>query len=294
MTTNVKVASDIQELSPGRLVEMYQLDLTGIGGDTILYFTPVTKDNNTPIVFGGLTYIPIHMKTEGWEVSGDGQLPRPKITVSNVLLYFLRYVIDYQDMVGAEFKRIRTFKKYLDGESEADPTATFPYDIFVIERKTAEDKFTIQFELSAYMDFEGIQLPKRQILRDTCLHNYRIYVDGSFSYDDATCPYIKENSGSPSYFIKNGNYTTTASEDVCGRRLGDCELRYACNRLSGGETITIHQTAPVAPVDGDYWLQIVIIPNILWQWQDAISDWVQVKPQPLPTRSYPSVGKLRV
>lgn len=293
MTVNEKVASDIQELSPGRLIELYQLDLTVIGGDTTLYFTPVTEEDNTPITFNSLSYIPIHLETTGWDVSGEGQLPRPIITVSNVLLSFSSYIIDLNDMVGARLTRLRTFKKYLDGESEADPTATFPTDMFVIERKISEDKYTVSFELSAYMDVQGTQIPKRQIIRDTCLHSYRIYSSGgAFDYTNATCPYTKEHAISPSYFDKSGDYTSTASEDRCGKRLGDCTLRFACNRLSGGETITIADNAPVGPSTDDYWLETSLLPNTLYIWSG--SAWLEVKPEPLPTRAFPSVAKLRI
>ena len=292
MTTNVKVASDIQELSPGRLIEMYELDLTTIGGTEIIYFTPVVEDDNTPITFNSVDYIPIQMETEGWEVTGEGTLPRPKITVSNVLLSFAGYVEDYDDMVGAKLTRKRTFKQYLDGESEADPDATFPYDIFVIERKALQDRRTIVFELSAYMDFEGIMIPKRQILRDTCLHNYRIYVSGAFDYTNATCPYTKESSTSPSYFDRSGDYTSTASNDRCGRRLSDCVLRFACNRLTGGETVTVADNAPAFPSTDDYWLETSLLPNTLYIYNGTA--WFELAPEELPTRAFPSVAKLRV
>ena len=45
-----------------------------------------------------------------------------------------------------------------------DPTATFDEQIFIIDRKTTENREIIEFELAATYDIDGVRLPKRQVL----------------------------------------------------------------------------------------------------------------------------------
>lgn len=221
MALNEKIASDIQQSSPGKFVVLYKIDATQLGGG-IFRFISATKDGST-IYFNSLEYLPIDIECSGFEQTNKGTLPRPKLKLSNVAYTMLSAVLEFDDLVGAVVTRKRTFEKYLDGESEADPLAKFSDDIFVIEKKTAHNKYFIEWELSAYMDFEGKFLPNRQIIRDTCVWRYRVWDDetSSFDYSNVQCPYTGSN-----YFKKDGTPTATASEDVCGKRLSDCDLRY--------------------------------------------------------------------
>ena len=45
-----------------------------------------------------------------------------------------------------------------------DSSATFPNEIYYVDRKTTENRNIIQFELSASFDLNGVRLPKRQVL----------------------------------------------------------------------------------------------------------------------------------
>ena len=47
-----------------------------------------------------------------------------------------------------------------------DPTATFDEQIFLIDRKQAENRAEVVFELAASSDVHGVRLPKRQVLPD--------------------------------------------------------------------------------------------------------------------------------
>ena len=48
----------------------------------------------------------------------------------------------------------------------ADSTATFPDEVFFIDRKSAENRAEVVFELAASFDLDGVRLPKRQVLPD--------------------------------------------------------------------------------------------------------------------------------
>lgn len=218
MATNAKIKSDIQKLEVGsELVDLYILDASSLGG-SIYYFTPMT-DNNTEIVFNGVTFSQLPVEVTNIEILGDGRLPRPKMKVSNVNLTFVAFVNENSDGIGAKVTRIRTFKKYIDGEAGADSSAQFPSDIFYIEQKTIQNKYFIEWELISPFDFGNKKLPKNQVLQ-YCQHRYRLYISSAFDYATATCPY----SGT-TYFNISGT-STTIDEDMCGKRLSDCELRY--------------------------------------------------------------------
>ena len=78
------------------------------------------------------------------------------------------------DLTGATVTRIRTLARYLDavnfpGSSNPfgtpDPTAEFPQEIYKIDRKSAENRDVVEFELAAVFDLAGIRAPKRQCTR---------------------------------------------------------------------------------------------------------------------------------
>jgi lambda family phage minor tail protein L len=229
MSINAKIASDVQESSLGKLVTMFKIDCTDLGGSTYR-FVPATISGST-VYFNSIEYLPIDIEATGFEYTSKGQLPKPEITLANASRTMASAIIEYDDLLGAVVTRRRTFEKYLDGQAEADPTAKFPDDIYVIERKALHSKNLIKWELSAYMDFEGKYLPNRQILRDTCIWRYRIWDsdEEAFNYDNVECPY----TGS-SMFKRDGTVTTVSGEDICGKRLSDCASRYVNDPLPFG------------------------------------------------------------
>lgn len=218
MTTNPKIKRDIQKLDVGSdLVELYILDATPIGG-AMYYFTPFVEGGKN-IIFNGITYYQLPVKFEDMEVTGDGRLPRPKMTVANVTLTFVALVNSNQDAVGARVLRLRTFRKYIDGHAEADANAQFPMDIFYIEQKLSQNKLSITWELVSPLDIGDKMLPRGQVT-SYCSHRYHVYMNGAFNNTLTTCPY----SGPP-YYTEDGT-PTTIDKDKCGKRLSDCELRY--------------------------------------------------------------------
>ena len=218
--SNDKIASDIQKPSVGELVTLYQLDATKYGAATVWYFTQ-SVNGGAPVFFNSQEYTPIDIKAEGFDISTEGTMPRPKLAVSNVDNTLAAEVISYKDFLGCKLTRIRTLSKYLDGGSMADPTVEFPRDIYIIQQKVSQNKQAIQWELVAKTDLENLKIPKRQVLRDTCTHSYRYYSAGAFIYTDVSCPYT-----GASYFKASGAVTSDPAEDVCGRKLSDCKLRY--------------------------------------------------------------------
>ena len=72
-----------QSFDPGPRVELFELDATGLGADMVLRWTPGPLDG-IAISFGGVSYTPVPVEAEGFEWSGKGALPTPRLRVSNV------------------------------------------------------------------------------------------------------------------------------------------------------------------------------------------------------------------
>ncbi len=157
---------------PGVLITLYELDLTIYGGP-VLYFHDGIAQGNDLIGFKGNTYSPFPIKAEKFEYTTKGTLPRPTLTVSNIGSVTSALLRQYQDFVGCTVTRRRTYSAYIVGGSEPDNTKEFTPDVFVVQQKTAESNTTCTFELATTWDAEGILLPRRQILANSCLWTYR-------------------------------------------------------------------------------------------------------------------------
>jgi lambda family phage minor tail protein L len=224
MTTNEKIASDWQQEAVGELVTLYVLDCSDIGGSTYRFtnMTSVSGGVYSAVVFQGQTYYPVDIEAKGFEYTGDGQLPRPTLKLNSRETTIKAAISTYDDLLGSVVYRKRTFKKYLDNQPDADSTAEFPIDIYIIEKKLVQNNIYVEFELSAYMDHTGKKIPGRTVIKSTCTHTYRYWNGSSFTY--GSCPYDGAN-----YFERDGTPTVNEDEDKCGKRLSDCELRFGEN-----------------------------------------------------------------
>jgi lambda family phage minor tail protein L len=211
------IKSELQKLAPSAIIELFQLDLT-IFGDQVYYFHAGTNGLRQPLIWQGQEYTPFPIQASGFELSTGGQLPRPTLVVSNVLGIVTALVLTYRDLLGAKVTRKRTMQKYLDAVNfdggvnpTADPTAEFPDDVFFIEAKKNETPELIEFELSSSFDVQNVQLPKRQIIQNICPWRYR----------GPECGYTGTD-----YFNSNDQPVGTLQQDVCGKRLTSCKLRF--------------------------------------------------------------------
>ena len=211
------IYADVQALEPGALVDLYVLDGTNIGG-SILNFHGYTQVGT--ITWQGVQYEPWPLQAEGFEKTGDQQ-PVPKLSVGNIDGSISSLCINFQDMVGAKLTVHRTLGKYLDavnfpgGNPTADPTQEIPPEIWYIERKASEDNEVVQFEFSSPLNFQGAQLPGRQIIANVCpwvaIGGYR----GQF------CGY----TGGPVADL-NDVATSDPSKDNCSGTITGCKFRF--------------------------------------------------------------------
>ncbi|CTQ45774.1 phage minor tail protein L [Roseibium aggregatum] len=223
MTQSAKVTGATQKLTLDAIVELIEIDIDGFSEP--VYITPGPL-NGAPVKFGGKIYHPVPLESRGWETNGQGQMPRPIVRVANTNNLFSGLVQNFDDLVGSEVRRVRTLARFLDGQPDADPNATFPVDVFRVERKLTQNKLLVELELTAAFDQEDRKLPGRQVIRNTCTQRYRAYstATGTFNYDRATCPYFGSK-----YFNISGAPVSDPSLDRCGKRLSDCKLRFGNN-----------------------------------------------------------------
>ena len=167
----------LQDADAKTVVELFDFELnTAQHGETTVHrFTNTKNELGANIVWQGNTYTAIPLKAEGYEASGQGTLPRPNISVSNLLGTFTTLIAILPDgLEGCKVTRTRTLSKYLDAvnftggsNSDADPTSYFrPRDIYFIDRKSMENRNVISYEMCSAFDLAGVRLPKRQILPD--------------------------------------------------------------------------------------------------------------------------------
>jgi lambda family phage minor tail protein L len=214
------LTGDIQALAAEALIELFVVDATALGG-TVSRFHAGTNQLKVNVVWQGNTYVAMPIEVSGFEFTGKGKLPRPTMRVQNVDGLIGALVDTYDDLIAAVVTRKRTFVKYLDAinftsgvNPTADPTATFPDDVYAINRKSSHTKSVIEFELTSSFDIHGVQLPRRQIIQHTCLWVYR----------GAECSYV----GGPVATVDDVA-TADALLDVCGKRIASCKIRFGAH-----------------------------------------------------------------
>jgi len=211
---------ELAEIAPSAIIELFEMTLDATlhgSSDTYRWHNGANADVTGNIVWNGNTYTRLPIQAEGFDYTNTGSLPRPTLTVSNLdstmttLLILVNATTAGNDLGGATVKRIRTLKKYLDGEAAADPHAKFPDEVWYVDRKASENRDAVSFELASKFDLAGVMLPKRQLIANVCQWKYR----------GAECGYTGTR-----YFNTNDGVESTLANDVCGKRLASCELRF--------------------------------------------------------------------
>lgn len=214
------VFEELAQLAPSAVIELFELQLdTTLHGSSDLYrwHNGVNANVTGNITWNGNSYTRLPIQAEGFDYTNTGTLPRPTLTVANLdgtittLLLLVNATTAGNDLGGATVKRIRTLKKYLDGEAAADPHAKFPDEIWYVDRKANETRDAVSFELASKFDLPGVKIPQRQIIANICQWNYR----------STECSYTGSN-----YWDANDNVVETLAQDQCGKRLGSCKLRF--------------------------------------------------------------------
>lgn len=180
--SNSDIITDLQKANPSSIIELFSIKTeAALHGTTTTYrfHDGTNATGNGDIIWAGNTYIKMPIKAEGFAFQ-KGQLPRPTLSISNALgtitaiLLNVNAITTGNDLTGATVTRIRTLARYLDSINfigdvnpfgTPDPSAEFPQEIYKIDRKSAENRELVTFELAAVFDLAGIRVPKRQCTR---------------------------------------------------------------------------------------------------------------------------------
>ena len=228
------ILEDVQKLVPGNLVTLWEIDATPIEGSVERYH----NHNDGVIIWQGNEYHPWAIEGRNFERTGEGQQPLPELAVGNIgvdqngdpitgVITALCLAMD--DLIGAKVTRKRTFAKYLDadnfadGNPGADPNEHLPDELWLVSRRKSETPEVVTFELSSPLQFDGVQLPSRQIIAGLCGW---LTMDGpEGGYRGSWCSY----TGS-AMFDRDGNAVSDPSQDKCAGRPSDCKLRFGANK----------------------------------------------------------------
>ena len=188
MAVNSKIFNSLQDINPSAIIELFTLQLSTAlhGANTLYRFHAGSNLNaNGKIVWAGNEYLRFPIQATGFAFQ-KGQLPRPKIVISNggnqgsslanlsfsAILLSVNETTVGNDLTGATVTRIRTLAKFIDAvnfadgvNSDADPNAEFPQEIYSIDRKASENREVVEFELAAPTDLAGVRIPGRQATR---------------------------------------------------------------------------------------------------------------------------------
>jgi lambda family phage minor tail protein L len=223
--------SDLQSVAPSAVIELFQLELNSAQhgvNETYYFHAGVNATNSGDIIWNGQAYLAFPIEATEFEYTGTGSLPRPKLRISNIYGTITGIILTLPNgLEGAKVTRIRTLARYIDGVNfpggtnplgTPDPTAEFPREIYYIDRKASENRDLIEFELAAAFDLVGVRAPKRQCVSNVCQWTYR----------GAECGYAGN-----AYFDFNDVPVAAIGQDVCGKRLRSCELRFSQQRFPG-------------------------------------------------------------
>ena len=261
--SSAQITSDLQGISPTEIIELFQLELNADqhGVNQTYYFDGGRQNDGQGVTFGGQFYTPIPMEADGFAYNGQGSLPRPTLRVSNLFSTITALIATLPNgLEGAKVTRIRTLARYIDdvnfiSEGEVlllaqngdflttqsgnifsartdgnphgtpDSTAIFPKEIYYVDRKSAENRNLIEFELASAFDLAGVRAPKRQ-----CISRCQwVYKSVECGYDPAVGPGKVVDGVTFTRFNANDEEVTSDADDVCGKRQSSCECRFGEN-----------------------------------------------------------------
>ncbi len=189
--------SELQKINPNSIIELFELELvaglhyaTGNPSNvpTIYRFHAGTNINSyASIVWQSNTYERFPIVATGYEYAGEGKIPRPTLTMSNLggitrlgsvirvtdLLISINLVTAHNDLLDAKVTRRTLTADALDASNftgNTNPFGTpssdeFPQEIHFIDRKISESRDMVSFELVNRLDMEMKRVPVRQVTR---------------------------------------------------------------------------------------------------------------------------------
>lgn len=179
MRNTSKYLDSIFSSDPSAVVCFYNINLKEKGE---YLFHAGENGYKKPIIFGGKTYDFFPIEISGFDIQGDGRLPRPRMVFGNpqgVVSLRLNY---FDDFINYRITRIKTFVKFLDDENfpgNKNPAGvvssdvTFQEEIYFVNEKIIENDSIVEFELVSLLELQNAKVPNRKIYSNHCQWKYR-------------------------------------------------------------------------------------------------------------------------
>ena len=240
--------------SPFAIIELFELRLfQNLHGDDETYYFHAGRNRKTTeptneddildaysIKFGGESYLPLPVEASGFEFNGDGTLPRPTIRFANLqsqmtaLLLGVRQITPGNDLCGAQVTRVRTLSRFLDsdnwedgvnpyGNPDSSANAQTPKEVYYIDRKVAENRDFVEFELTSSFDMAGVKGPRRLVFQNLC----------QWEYKSKECGYAGANS-----FDATGTQITSVAATSFGYSTNQEKLTAGSTLIEGNALIS--------------------------------------------------------
>ena len=198
------IYEELLNSGPFAVIELFELRLfkSTHGVDEEYYFhagrnrkttEPTSSDDLRTafsIKYGGQVYVPLPIEASGFEFKGDGGLPRPTIRIANLnsnisqVLLSVNLITPGNDLNGAQVTRVRTLSRFLDAsnwENGINPygtpvyndSAQMPKEVYYIDRKVAENRDFVEFEMVSSLDLANARAPRRLVMQNLCQWKYK-------------------------------------------------------------------------------------------------------------------------
>lgn len=185
--SDVISSTSLINLNPDSFVDLFEVYIDETTG---IFRFHAGKNFTSSIIFRGNAYLPMPVDFSGFEFSADGKQNRPSLRVANVDGFITDNIKNKNDLINSKLKRIKVFVRNLDDANFSDQVnpffgyrnkrnavagygQSFYEDNYIINRKTQENKFYIEFDLSSPLDLENQTLPNRKISDNLCSWKYR-------------------------------------------------------------------------------------------------------------------------
>lgn len=204
-------------------------ELDVLNGDGLIYLFTASKAGATTfnfcaftnVAFAGVVYSPIPVQISGFEISADGALPRPTLSIADEFGLMRMLSETYGGLEGWQVTVKMTKPRYLDQGIAPNPAAVSPTQRYIIGRKTSEiPSQVVSYELRAAIDFSQQKLPGRSINRNC-----------SWRYRGNDCLYAGQG-----YTLGN-QPTSDPAQDICSKSLSACEVRNNTVNFGGAPSL---------------------------------------------------------
>jgi lambda family phage minor tail protein L len=245
--------SELQKINPSAIIELFELQLIlSIHGSDQLYrwHSGSNQNGNGEIVWQGNTYARFPVEAEGFEFTGKGQIPRPTLTVSNVLstlttlIQSVNTFTPANDLNGAKLTRIRTTADNLDVVNFAPVTTTTTTTTTIADPADAENiTFTVTVANVSGTNFfliNGVQNPVLTMKRGST------YIFDQSDTTNVGHPLrIKSDAGGQQTTVNDGTLGTNATVTYKpAYPSAPNDLRYYCTVHGNGMGNTITMNDP--------------------------------------------------